>query len=102
VQPYLKYVASRSSRSNTHRFGRHLAPGALCIMIVALPAVSARSNDTDGLRVERDFKRKQCDCAFRWRDHLRNASVNMVGCIGFDGQMPDAAKAAMAAGAYLY
>jgi hypothetical protein len=77
---------------------------SFCATLVQATFLSglARANDGDGLRVERDFKRKQCDCAFRWRDHWHKADISMVGCGGFGESTPDAAKAALAAGAYLY
>jgi hypothetical protein len=79
---------------------RLLSCAAISSVIAYAVLLAPARAEGDGLRISQDYQRKQIDCAFRWRDRERGPGTKMIGCIGFDKAMPDAAQAAMAAGKY--
>ena len=74
--------------------------GTICAAIACITAVgTAQANDGDGLLIQRYNEGRQIDCARRWRDHLHDPGISMIGCMGFDVATPDAARAQLIADA---
>jgi hypothetical protein len=76
------------------------AAGLGCTVTSATLLASPARADGDGLRIQRDYETRQSECAFRWRDHHQDTHISILGCMGYDKAMPDAAKLALARGYY--
>jgi hypothetical protein len=89
-------------RRTTSGNGRTYSLGlvsALCAVMGFATVSTGAFADRGGLGIERDYQRRQIECARRWRDHFHDANIFTMGCIGFEGSTPTIAKEALVADA---